>query len=176
MASGEETEYVLVGRVVKPHGLRGEVLIRALTENPDRFAAGAELMLGPDLDSAEPVTVEASRNHKGALLVWFEGVGSIEEAESLRDWLIFIDSSELGELDDEDAFWEHEMVGLQVVDAAGRPLGTVAEVFTRPAQDLWSIDTPSGEVLFPAAKQLVVSVDLESGKVVLDPPEGLFEP
>ena len=175
MAS-EEAEYVLVGRVVKPHGLRGEVLVRALTENPDRFAPGAELLLGPDLDSADPVVVEGSRNHKGALLVYFDGCSSVEEAESLRDWLVFVDASELGELEDEDAFWEHEVAGLEVVHRDGRILGTVREVHTRPVQDLWSVDTDSGEVLFPAAKELVVNVDLEAGKVVVDPPEGLFEP
>ncbi len=173
MAS-EESDFVLVGRVVKPHGLRGEVLIRALTENPDRFAEGAELLLGPDLDSAEPVIVEGSRNHKGALLVYFDGYASIEEAETLRDWLIFVESSELGHLDEADAFWEHEIIGLDVVHRDGTALGKVQEVHTRPAQDLWAIDTPSGEVLFPAAKELVVSVDLEAGRVVIDPPGGLF--
>jgi 16S rRNA processing protein RimM len=174
--ASEEAEYVLVGRVVKPHGLHGEVLVRTLTENPDRFAPGAELLLGPDLDSADTVVVEGSRNHKGALLVYFDGFHSIEEAETLRDWLVFVDSSELGELEDEDAFWEHEVAGLEVVHRDGRVLGKVREVYTRPAQDLWSIDTASGEVLFPAAKELVVTVDLEAGKVVINPPQGLFEP
>lgn len=175
MAS-EEPEFVLVGRVVKPHGLRGEVLVRALTENPERFSEGVELLLGPDLDSAVPVTVEASRHHKDALLVYFDGFHSIEEAERLRDWLVFVDASELGELPDEDAFWEHEVIGLEVVHRRGTALGRVREVFTRPAQDLWAVDTPAGEVLFPAAKELVVSVDLDAGRVVIDPPAGLFEP
>jgi len=170
----EESEFVLVGRVVKPHGLRGEVLVRSLTENPDRFAEGAELLVGPDLESAEPVVVAASRNHKDALLVFFDGFHSIEEAETLRNWLIFIDGSELGDLEDDDAFWEHEVVGLDVVHRDGRTLGKVQEVLARPAQDLWAIATASGEVLFPAAKELVVAVDLERRKVVIDPPEGLF--
>lgn len=175
MASAEP-EFVLVGRVVKPHGLRGEVLLRSLTENPKRFEAGAMLLLGKDLDSAEPVHVETSRSHKGAQLVRFEGVSSIEEAELLREQLLFVDSSELEELEDEDAFWQHEVVGLELVDTAGASLGIVAEVHTRPAQDLWSIETPNGEVLFPAAKELVVSVDLDERRVVVDPPAGLFEP
>ncbi|HEX2149401.1 MAG TPA: ribosome maturation factor RimM [Actinomycetota bacterium] len=170
----EEAEYLLVGRIVKPHGLRGEVLVRGLSDNPGRFAAGAELEWGPDLDSAEPITVVSSRDHKGALLVFFEGIHSLEEAEPLRDWLLFVNASEVDDLEDEDAFWEHEVIGLDVVDTQGRTLGKVAEVMTRPAQDLWSIDTGSGEVLFPAAKELVVSVDLDAGKVVIDPPEGLF--
>lgn len=170
----DEAEYLLVGRIVKPHGLRGEVLVRGLSDNPDRFAAGAELEWGPDLESAEPITVVSSRDHKGALLVFFEGIHSMEEAEPLRDWLLFVDAAQVDDLEDEDAFWEHEVIGLDVVDTEGRTLGKVAEVMTRPAQDLWSIDTDSGEVLFPAAKELVVSVDLDAGKVVIDPPEGLF--
>lgn len=175
MASAEP-EFVLVGRVVKPHGLKGEVLVRSLSDNPNRFQPGAILLLGRDLDSAEPAQVATSRDNKGALLVRFDGVGSVEEAEPLREQLLFVDASEIEDLDDEDAFWEHEVVGLEVVDIAGAALGTVAGVHLRPAQDLWSIDTPKGEVLFPAAKELVVSVDLEEGRVVVDPPEGLFEP
>ncbi|HEX2052679.1 MAG TPA: ribosome maturation factor RimM [Actinomycetota bacterium] len=171
----QRSEFVLVGRVVKPHGLRGEVLLRSESENPDRFAPGVSLMMGKDADSARPVVIESSRNFKGALLVRFEGIGSMEQAEPLRELLLFVDSSELDELDDEDAFWEHQVVGLEVFDTAGAPLGTVREVFLRPAQDLWSIETPSGEVLFPAAKELVVSVDLEAGRAVVDPPAGLFE-
>ncbi|MEX0789536.1 MAG: ribosome maturation factor RimM [Actinomycetota bacterium] len=170
----EESEFLLVGRVVKPHGLRGEVLVRVLSDNPSRFAAGAELLLGPDLESARPVPIVSSRDHKGALLVFFEGYHSLEEAEPLREWLLFVDASEVDDLNDEDAFWEHEVVGLEVVHSDGRVLGRLAEVFSRPAQDLWSIETGSGEVLFPAARELVVSVDLEAGKVVIDPPEGLF--
>jgi len=172
--SEEEAEYLLVGRVVKPHGLRGEVLIRVLSDNPDRFAGGAELLWGPNLDSAEPITVVSSRDHKGALLVFFEGIHSLEEAEPLRERLLFVDVSEVDDLEDEDAFWEHEVIGLDVLHADGRVLGKVAEVYSRPAQDLWSVETPTGEVLFPAAKELVVSVDLDGGKVVIDPPEGLF--
>jgi 16S rRNA processing protein RimM len=174
VAPEEDTEYLLVGRIVKPHGLRGEVLIRVLSDNPDRFAAGAELLWGADLDSAQPVTIVSSRDHKGALLVFFEGIHSLEEAEPLREWLLFVGASEIGELEDEDAFWEHQVIGLDVLHVNGTALGRVADVLARPAQDLWSIETASGEVLFPAAKELVVSVDLDAGKVVIDPPEGLF--
>jgi 16S rRNA processing protein RimM len=174
VASEEESEFLLVGRIVKPHGLRGEVLVRVLSDNPDRFAAGSELLWGPDPESAEPIAIISSRDHKGALLVYFKGINSLEEAEPLRDRMLFVDASEIGELDDEDAFWEHEVIGLDVVHVNGTVLGKVADVLARPAQDLWSVDTGSGEVLFPAAKELVVLVDLDAGKVVIDPPEGLF--
>ena len=172
----EDFELVLVGRVVKPHGLRGEVLIRSLSDNPDRFGVGSELLIGADAGSAEPAVVAASRNHKGALLVRFDGFSTMEDAETLRERLVFVQSWELDELEDEDAFWEHEVVGLEVRHRDGTRLGTVTEVLVRPAQDLWTVDTKSGEVLFPAAKELVVKLDLETRVVVVDPPEGLFEP
>lgn len=171
----ESTDYILVGRVIKPHGLRGEVLVRSLSENPLRFAAGSDLLLGPDAEAAQPVTVEGSRDHKGGLLVFFEGYYSADEAEGLRNWLVFVKSDELGDLEEDDAYWEHQVVGLEVFHRDGRRLGRVSEIFSRPAQDLWSIDTGSGEVLFPAAKELVVSVELDAGRVVIDPPDGLFE-
>lgn len=167
-------EFVLVGRVVKPHGLKGEVLIRAWSDNPARFDAGSELLLGPDPESGRPVIVRESRRHLGRLLVTLDGAASLEQAELLRGVLLFVPVSDLEELA-ADAFWEHQLVGMTVLHRCGATLGTVREVLDRPAQDLWSIETSSGTVLFPAASQLVISVDREAGVIVIDPPEGLFE-
>jgi 16S rRNA processing protein RimM len=170
----DDDDFVLVGRVVKPHGLLGEVLIKVLSENPSRFDAGAQLLVGKDPSSADLREVASSRVHQDRLLLQFEDSASLEDAELLRDLLIFVEKDALEELS-EGEFWEHELVGLAVVHRNGRPLGTVAEVIDRPGQDLWSIRTQSGDVLFPAAEPLVVSVDLEAGTIVIDPPEGLFD-
>jgi 16S rRNA processing protein RimM len=108
------------------------------------------------------------------MLLHFEDSASLEDAELLRDLLIFVAKDALEELG-EGEFWEHELVGLSVVRRDGRPLGTLAEVIDRPGQDLWSIQTITGDVLFPAAEALVISIDVEAGTIVIDPPEGLFD-
>ena len=145
-----------------------------MSDNPARFDPGAELLVGEDPDSAELFEVGDSRLQGERLIVHFVQVGSIEDAETLRDSLIFVGTEELEELG-EGEFWEHELVGLVVLNAAGEPIGTLAEVIDRPGQDLWSIRTPKGDVLFPAARELVVSVDVAAGKIVVNPPEGLFD-
>jgi 16S rRNA processing protein RimM len=154
--------------------LGGEVLVKVLSQNPTRFGSGAELLVGKDPDSADLIEVAGSRMEGGRLLVRFAKSSSVEVAETLRDLLIFVPKEALDQLG-EDEFWAHDLVGLTVVDTGGVVLGTLDQVIDRPAQDLWSIKTDKGDVLFPAAKPLVLSVDLEGGTIVVDPPQGLFD-
>lgn len=174
MAANSDDDFVLVGRVVKPHGLHGEVLVKVLSDNPSRFDAGAQLLVGKDPGSADLMEVASARVNQDRLLLQFAESSSLEDAELLRDLMIFVGRDALEELGDGE-FWEHELIGLSVVHRNGEVLGTLGEVIDRPAQDLWSIQTPRGDVLFPAAQPLVVSIDVEGGTIVIDPPEGLFD-
>ncbi len=117
--------------------------------------------------------IAGSRPHAEAVALRFDQVKDRNSAEALRGALIFVRPENLQPLE-EDSYWEHEVVGLEVVDRGGNRLGKVTEVLSRPEQDLWNIDTDEGGVLLPAVRPLVVSVDLEARKVVVDPPEGLF--
>jgi 16S rRNA processing protein RimM len=120
------------------------------------------------------VVVRARPREPEKLLVTFEGVGDRTRAEELRGARIFAAGGDLPALP-EDAFWERDLVGCSVVDTEARSLGVVAGVLARPEQDLWEVDTPGGTVLLPAAKDLVVSVDLPQRRVVVRPPAGLFD-
>lgn len=166
-------EYVAVGQITKPHGLRGEVQVKPLTENPQRFAPGSAMFVGADASSLAPISVSYSRPHQAGLRVRFDAVSDAAAAETLRGRFLFIPVGELGELR-EGEYWEHELVGLGVHHVDGTRIGTLAAVIDRPGQDLWSIDTSTGEVLFPAARELVREVNLEQRVVVIDPPAGLF--
>lgn len=161
----------MVGLVVKPHGIRGEVIIDNLSDAPDRFSAGVVLMVGPD---ESLMRVVHSSQHKGRLIVAFEGVTDRNSAEMMRGWNVVIDNSEIMALD-EDAFWEHELVGMTVVDSSGKQLGVLASVLRRAEQDLWCVTVEGGDdVLVPAAKPIVRSVDRIGRVIVLEPPHGLF--
>lgn len=152
---------LLVGRITKAHGLRGEVVVQLLSSEADvRLAPGAELTTpeGPSL------RVEAARPHQDRWIVRFAGVGSREAADALRGTEL------LGEpLDVEDALWVHELVGATVVDAAGAACGTVAAVVANPADDLLELD---GGALVPVT--FVVGWD-DAGRLVIDPPAGLLD-
>ena len=149
-----------VGRIVKPHGLRGDVIISLTTNREERVAAGSTLFDG---DGTEVVVVRSSP-HQGRFIVTLEGVNSIEAADRLRDTELFAPP-----IDDPSQLWVHELVGAEVVDASGRELGRVEEVQANPASDLLVL---AGGALIP----LRFVVGLEPGvRVTVDVPDGLLD-
>ncbi len=163
---------VVVARVGKPHGLKGEVTVRVHTDAPkDRFAAGTVLRTDPD--ERGPLTVRTARMHRGIWLLGFEGATDRDAAEALRGTkLLAAPDTD----DDDDAWYEEELVGLRVVTVDGREVGTVAGLQDRPAQDLLELSLPDGATAYvPLVEEIVPEIDLEAGRVVIDPPPGLLE-
>ena len=167
-------ERLVVGRVVRSHGLRGEVLVQVLSDSPDRFEPGSRVAAGvADDGTLRELTVATSRSTQGRHLVRFEGIDDRDAADTLRGAVLsipFRDARALGE----DEFWPHQLAGLAVVAADGTPRGTVAEVVPGTAHDLLAVDLDGGgQVLVPAVAALV-TVDLEAGRVVVAPVAGLL--
>jgi 16S rRNA processing protein RimM len=162
-----------VARIGKPHGIRGEVTVQVLTDAPeDRFVPGTEFVVEPA--SAGPLTVSSARWNKDILLLGFAEIGSRNEAETLRGAKLFIETEELDE-DDDDGWYEHELVGLEA-RVGSQVVGKVAALNTMPVQDLLVVTTPAGEeILIPFVEQIVPEVNIEEGFVLLTPPDGLFE-
>ncbi len=168
---------VIVGRVGRPHGIRGEVVIGVRTDEPDlRFVVGAILDVerSPDGDS-EQLTVAGARWHSGQLLVAFAGVTDRTAAGELTGSWLSVDSSQLPEIADPDEFRDHELIGLSVRTCAGDPVGVVTDVL-HSGQDLLVVRRPDGESLVPFVKAIVPEVDLQAGVLVIDPPPGLLDP
>jgi 16S rRNA processing protein RimM len=169
--SGSDSQRV-VGRIGRPHGLRGEVTVQVRTDSPEqRFAPGAQFGAGP----GRTLTVSAVRPHAGTLLVRFHGVSDRAVAEGLRGTLLTIDVADLPDLEDPEEYYDHQLEGLAVVGPDGAVLGTVREVVHAPASDLLVVETADGEALVPFVRDIVSDVDLDSGRVVLDPPAGLLD-
>ena len=177
----EEIE-VLVGRVGKPHGIRGELTIDVRTDEPDRrFAPGASLRTAPARDAAEApperLTVARSRWHQQVLLVAFEGVEDRTAAERLRGTLLHATLAPDAVPEDPEEFYDHQLVGLAVVDTEGRELGELTGVRHNAAQDLLEVRTTDGrDVLVPFVTALVPSVDLDEGVLVVADRPGLVAP
>jgi 16S rRNA processing protein RimM len=165
---------LVVGQIVRPHGIRGEVVVDVRTDEPQRrFAVGSVLVVDPP---AAPLTIEAARPHQGRLIVAFDGVADRTVAEDLRGLLLYVDSDDLPPSDDPDEFSDHELVGLVAVTPDGQRLGEVERIDHAPAADLLVLRrTDGGTALVPFVKQIVPEVDLAAGRVVLTPPEGLLE-
>jgi 16S rRNA processing protein RimM len=160
---------VVVGRITKAHGLRGEVAVQVFSDNPDRFAEGAHVYLEDGRDLA----VRGARWTGSRLLVAFEGVEDRTAAEGLRGRALVVPRSMLPELP-EGEYWPHDLVGCQVVTESGRSLGRVTDVIENPANDLWAaVDEDGAETLIPAIRDVVVSVDIGDRRIVVRDLPGL---
>lgn len=167
-------EPIVVGRVGRAHGIRGEVTVEVRTDVPDRrFAPGASLDRTPP--EAGPLVVMSARPHKTGWVVHFEGVNSREAAERLRGLLLTVDVDATGDAG-EDAWWDHQLVGLTVVGVDGTVVGTVEDVRHVPAVDVLAVRRADGGVaLVPFVAAIVPEVDVAAGRLVVDPPAGLLE-
>ncbi|BBZ75111.1 ribosome maturation factor RimM [Mycolicibacterium anyangense] len=168
---------LVVGRVVKAHGITGELVVEVRTDDPDeRFAPGNRLRLKPARgDGARDVVIEAARPHGGRLLVRLPGVADRTAADALRGQLFVVQATELPPIDDPDEFYDHQLEGLAVRTVGGTSVGTVAEVLHTAAGELLSVRTEDGaEVLIPFVTAIVPRVSLAEGIVEIDPPEGLL--
>ena len=168
----------MVGRIIRPHGLRGELSVEIRTDDPGRRYANGSV-LGTDPPQAGPLTVTASRWHSGRLLVSFAEVVDRTDAELLRGVLLTVDAAEVPLPQDPDEFHDHQLTGLTVVTVSGEVVGTVSDVL-HYGQDLLSVTPAAGtsrqeEVLVPFVAAIAVEVDLAAGKVVIDPPPGLLD-
>ncbi|GAA4910684.1 16S rRNA processing protein RimM [Nonomuraea thailandensis] len=164
---------LVVGRIGRPHGVRGDVTVEVRTDDPElRFAAGKPIATDPA--DRGPLVVAGRRWHKGVLLLAFEGVTDRDAAEELRGTMLVIDSSEVTPSDDPDEFHDHQLIGLSVRTVAGEPVGEVEDVLHH-GQDLLVVRRQGQEdALIPFVRELVPEVDLEAGRLVVDPPEGLL--
>jgi 16S rRNA processing protein RimM len=166
---------VVVARIARAHGIRGDVVLDVRTDEPElRLVPGTSLLTTPD--SAGPLTLEHMRDNSGRVLARFAGVADRAAAEALRGVLLEADIDPAQRPEDPEEFYDHQLVGLRVVGPFGEPLGTVAELVHLPGQDVLAVTKPDGgEALVPFVAALVPIVDLDAGRVVVDPPGGLFD-
>jgi len=166
-----------VGRVVKAHGVTGELVVDIRTDDPElRFAPGSTLRAKGSDRRERSYTVDTVRPHGGRLLVRLSGVADRDTADALRGSLFVIDSADLPPIDEDDTYYDHQLEGLRVQTTAGLELGTVTEVLHTAAGELLAVkreDAP--ELLVPFVSAIVTSVSLENGVVEIDPPDGLLD-
>jgi 16S rRNA processing protein RimM len=166
---------LVVGRIGRPHGVRGEVSVEVRTDSPElRFAPGS--LLRTDPAGAGPLTVEYTHWHSGRLLLAFEGVEDRNRAEELRNVLLLVDVPDDERPEDDEEYYDHQLIGLAARTAAGEAIGTVTEVLHLPSQDLLALRHVDGrEVLVPFVAAIVPEIDLAAGTVRIDAPPGLLD-
>ena len=158
----------LTAAIVGPaHGLRGEVILDVRSDDPEVLAPGASLEIA---GRGAALTVRSVRVHKDRVLASFEECASREDAEALRGARLLVEEHE-----EEDAWYPHQLKGLAARTPGGEDLGTVTGLTPGAAQDLLLVKTPAGTVMVPFVTQLVPTVDVEGGVVIIDAPPGLFD-
>lgn len=166
---------LVVARIGRAHGIKGEVTVEVRTDEPElRLGPGA--VLATDPASTGPLTIETGRVHSGRLLLRFEGVRDRTAAEALRNTLLIaeVDPEELPE--EEDEFYDHQLMDLDVVLEDGTEVGRITEISHLPSQDLFIVERPDGsEVMIPFVEEIVVEIDLEEQRAIIDPPPGLID-
>ena len=166
-----------VGRVVKAHGVTGELVVDIRTDDPElRFAPGSVLRAKRSGRVERTYTIDTVRPHGSRLLVRLSGVADRDSADALRGSLFVIDSADLPAIDEEDTYYDHQLEGLRVRTTAGVELGTVTEVLHTGAGELLAVKREQApELLVPFVSAIVTSVSLQDGVVDIDPPDGLLD-
>lgn len=167
-----------VGRLTKAHGLKGAIKLELFTDDPGRrFVPGAVFTLQVPTSSpwhGKTLELVELRWYNQHAVGFFKNVPDREAAETLAKAILWIDQDSAEQSDEEDAWYDHQLVGLSVV-RDGVQVGTLSRLEHLPAQDLLIVKTPNGEVMVPFVKAIVPSVDVKAGIITVTPPPGLFE-
>jgi 16S rRNA processing protein RimM len=172
-------EYFVVGHLSKAHGTRGELMVWPLTDHPEEvFAPGQQVLLGTETgevgDAPVELVIEASRPFKKGMLVQLSGVGDRTQAEALAARYLLVPAGERRELEEGEVFY-HQLLDLTVETVAGEMVGRVREVYETEPSHLLEVKGSGGVHLIPFTREVVRHVDVEAGRLVIEPPEGLLD-
>ncbi len=172
----ETPKYLLLGEILRPHGVRGEARMRILTNHPERIPELETVYLGDDTDdeNAKPYRVEHMRMHQDYGLLKLAGMNDRDDVDRLRGLFVMIDLEHAVPLE-EGEFYLYELIGLTVKLADDTTLGTLTDVLETGANDVYVVDSPTyGEVLIPVTDETILRTDIGEGVVVVNPPDGLL--
>jgi len=169
-----EAQWLIVGRVGKPHGVHGGVMVEIETDFPERMTAGIEVGIGSEEGPDRTVGVHSVRYHRGRWLIEWVGIRYRDEVEKWRGLYLFLPEKSLDELPD-GYYYEHHLVGLECRSPDGEKLGTITGLDLDPGQIRAVVRRGTREFLVPWVPEIVKNVDAEGGVVTLDPPRGLLD-
>jgi len=162
-------EFLVVGRVLRPHGVRGELLLEALTDSPGPLNGVDTVYLG---DAAAPYPLAGAHLHRGRLLIRLQDCADRDAAEAFRGQLVQIRIGDAAP-PPPGSYYYHQIVGLAVVTEEGEALGEVTEILETGSNDVYVVSGPSGEILLPALTSVILKVDLEAKRMTVHLLEGL---
>ncbi len=160
-------EKFVVGKILKPRGLKGELKVQILTDFPERFQDRTSYWVGLTIDNVQRLKVSSVRFHQDHILLFFENILSFDLAEALKGFYLFIDESELTETE-EDFYYDHQLIGLEVKDASGSKCGVLKNVMHYPANDVYELDIKGQLIGIPAIYEFVKEVNVDGHYIIID--------
>lgn len=168
----DEPDFLLVGRLRRPHGVKGEMLASIMTDFPERIKTGATLLVGPNY---RPLTVAGIRHHSKGALILFEEFENREQMQGLRNQGLYVRADDRPPLP-EGEYYQHQLIGLQVISDEGQLLGVLAEFIETGANDVLVVRPEEGkDILLPDIKDVVVGIDLDAKQITVHVLDGLLE-
>ena len=159
--------YLLIGEIVRPQGIRGEVKVRHYTDDPSRFEELETVLMEKGKDAYTPIVITGCRVQKEDVFLVLEGVTDRDAAEKLRGIKLYVDRAHARELEEDEVFIT-DILGATAYDTQGERLGTLKEVLTPGGVDVFVFDTPRGSLMVPALKSVLLTLDAQNGTIVLD--------
>ena len=164
----QEPEYITIGTILSPSGIKGKMKVDINTDFPERFSPSSEVYI-----NRQPVTIESVEWHKGRVIIKVSAVNSVEDARKMQGQLVEIHRSQLYVLP-KGQYYHFELIGLEARTTEGEVLGEVIDIMATPGNDTYIVNGPRGEILIPATEDVVKSIDLDEGLLVIEPVDGLL--
>jgi 16S rRNA processing protein RimM len=174
LAASNVDDLIVVARIARPQGIRGEVIADLLTDFPERFAKLENACVKKPNGELLILRLEGFRPHKGRVVLKFAGYDTMNAAEELRDARVMITHDQLVKLP-EDTFYDFDLIDCEVTTTGGQPVGRVKSVQSYGAAPLLAVEEGEKEHLIPLASSICIEIDVAQKRIVIDPPEGLLE-
>ncbi|MFC1864529.1 ribosome maturation factor RimM [Chloroflexota bacterium] len=163
-----ELEFITIGAILAPWSNEGKLKVEVTTDFPQRFTPSSKVYI-----NRQPLTISSTQWHKGKAIIKLNTIDSIEEAEKLQGQLVEIHSSQLHPLP-EGQYYHFQLIGLEAWTTQGELLGNITKILSAPSNDNYVVSGPEGEILIPAIEDVIKSIDLNKGRLVIEPIEGLL--
>jgi len=165
---------ITIGKVARPFGMGGAVKVISLTDTPDMFLHLKRVGLSDGTDERREVDIEEVKCAADNIILKMKGIDTRDDALRLRGQFLVLNSQEVPPLP-QDRYYIHDIIGLRVVTDFGKQLGRVRDVMVLESNDVYVVQGERGEILIPAIRDIVTSIDVETGTMIIHPMEGLLD-
>jgi len=163
-----DLEFITIGHILSPWGVKGKLKVKIETDFPQRFTPGSKIYI-----NRQPMTIDSTEWHNRKLAIKLNTIDSFEDAQKLRGKSVEIHHSQIYPLP-EGQHYHFQLIGLEVWTTQGELLGNITEILTAESNDNYVVSGTKGEILIPAIEDVVKSIDLDKGRIVIEPIEGLL--